>query len=245
MVFLAACTKPELAASLGLNHKHRRKSTDLAGSILYSERNAVSPKTLATKTQTLRSELQSKHTDGDDGDNGDDGNDNSVLMDPGLWITDFLALILASQLIGLLNILNSPEFIRNGGWFQPIPAIPSTLDDLIQRISAFGILWAISSVSVANLSKTIGGTDDATTQLNRNNSDRDYFSTLLNRNIQTLVLFGFFQILFNTTMLGFGGTDGLANQNGIMLLDVLRNCYYVGLSTSGLRYIYIRYFLLL
>ena len=69
------------------------------------------------------------------------------LNDPKLCVSDFLALLLASQLIGLLEVVNDPEFIRNGGWFQSIPAVPSTLDELVQRISTFAILWAAASSS--------------------------------------------------------------------------------------------------
>mmetsp|Transcript_29981 Transcript_29981/g.64212 ORF Transcript_29981/g.64212 Transcript_29981/m.64212 type:complete len:255 (+) Transcript_29981:34-798(+) len=168
--------------------------------------------------------------------------DVALLTDPGLWVTDLLALILASQLIGLLDVVNNPEFIQNGGWFQPIPAVPSTLDDLVQRISSFGITWGVASASTVFFAKA--STDANETE---GSADRNDTTAILNRNIQTLVLFAALQITANGIFFGF-----VDNNNGFIadgtpavhLLDVLRNCYYVGLSSFALRYLYGRYFLL-
>ncbi len=182
--------------------------------------------------------------------NGDDSDENSynnkrdkelspnvqVLLDPGLWASDFLALILASQLIGLLNILNSPEFVANGGWFQPIPAVPSTLGELVQRISTFGIAWAIASASVVSVANATTSTDTLQKPLEECET-----TIILKRNVPTLAVFGLLLFLGNGIAFGFTNTDG--NQV-IPWLDALRNCYYVGLSTSGLRFLYGRYFLL-
>ena len=167
--------------------------------------------------------------------------DVALLMDPGLWTSDFLALILASQLIGLLNVINSPEFIANGGWFQPIPAVPSTLDDLVQRISSFAITWAIASTSVVSLTKTTA--NDAVQQ---NSSDEGDTSIILQKNIESLAVFGILQIIGNGIVSGLEGANDLANIDGNPVMpwwDIVRNCYYVGLSTSGLRYLYDQYFL--
>ena len=227
-------------------------------------------------TLSLRSQLLSKKT-GDEGDNDEMNNDNtdntnkksiaasslapdvSLLMDSGLWISDFLAVILASQLIGLLDVVNNPEFTQNGGWLQPIPAVPSTLDDLVQRISSFAIMWAISSASVILFVKTTTTTtttttstiSDSSTNEKQNNSDRNDTAIILKRNIQTLVLFGILQIVLSGIIFGFHANDPDTNY-GFMVdgkpviewLDILRNCYYVGLATSALRYLYGRCFLL-
>lgn len=156
----------------------------------------------------------------------------SLLLDPGLWASDFLALILASQLIGLLNVLNSPEFIYNGGWLQPIPAVPSTLDDLVQRISVFGVTWAMASASVIFFAKTKA--------LSKSSSEESDTSIILKKNVQTLAVFGVLLLVGNGIVFGLGN----AIIDGSPWLEVLRNCYYVGLSTSGLRFLYGRYFLL-
>jgi hypothetical protein len=172
--------------------------------------------------------------------------DASLLLDPGLWVADLLAVILASQLIGLLDIVNSAEWIQKGGWFQPL-AMPSTLDDLVERISFFAITWSIASASVFSFANT------SSTIVNKKNSssDRNDTSVILKRNVQTLAVFGVLQIVGNGIVFGISGA--LANNNDVLLmdgtsaipwLDVVRNCYYVGLSTSGLRFLYGRYFLL-
>jgi hypothetical protein len=177
-------------------------------------------------------------------------------MDPGLWTSDFLAILLASQLIGLLDVVNSAEFIQNGGWFQPIPAVPSTLDDLVRRISSFAVLWAIASASVISFAKKTTTTTNPSSknvasttvvQQQTNRSDGSDTSEILKRNIQTLVVFGVLQIVGNGIILGMDNSnDGLVADGNAALswLNVLRNCYYVGLSTSGLRFLYGRYFLL-
>jgi len=258
LLFLAAWTKPQSATCLSFKHQRRLQLTGFANPrILYgcnSRSSKSSTVNTNTRTHDLRSQyhLRSKKIDNDDYANDDD---NEIFMDPGLWISDFFALIIASQLIGLLDVVNNPEFIENGGWFQPIPAVPSTLDDLIQRISSFGILWAISSACVILLAKTTATiiSDAAPTTQSKQNtstssSDQNEISELmLERNIQNLALFGVFQILLNGIIYGFdndAAADNLTSQNGVMWLDVLRNCYYVGLFTSSSRYIYGRYFLL-
>jgi hypothetical protein len=197
--------------------------------------------------------------------------DVSLLIDPGLWISDFMALILASQLIGLLGVTNDPEFIQNGGWFQPIPAIPSTLDDLVQRISTFAILWGIAFsstiflVSVNTKQPSTSTTAAAAVKLNNlypneekqnkksgyRDSDRNNTTILLQRNIQTLILFGIFRIISDIVLSGLhndhNNNDSItimsSGQTPIEWLDILRDCYYIGLFTSALRYLYSRLFL--
>ena len=201
--------------------------------------------------------------------------DVSLLKDPGLWISDFMALILASQLIGLLGVITSPEFIQNGGWFQPISAIPSTLDDLVQRISTFGIVWGIAFsstiflVSVVNTKQLSTSTSTtasvaAAVKINKlypnkekqnitssyRDSDRNNTTILLQRNIQTLILFGIFRIMLGIILSEYNNDHNNdvitiigSGQTSMEWLDILRDCYYIGLFTSTLRYLYSRLFL--
>jgi hypothetical protein len=200
--------------------------------------------------------------------------DVSLLIDPGLWISDFMALLLASQLIGLLGVINNPEFIQNGGWFQPIPAIPSTLNDLVQRISTFAILWGIAFSSTiflvsVNTKETSTTAAAAAAEAVKNNnlypnkekqnttsgyrdSDRNNTTIILQRNIQTLILFGIFRIIISGIILSRSHNDHnnsnvitmiSSGQTSIEWLDILRDCYYIGLFTSALRYLYSRLFL--
>jgi hypothetical protein len=261
LLYLAALTKIQLSSCLSIRLRQHHPSTDFVDSKIHG-----CSRHKHQRTQLL---LSRKSNDDNTDEIGDNNNNNapknnsmattplspdaSLLLDPGLWISDFLAVILASQLIGLLDIVNSPEFIQNGGWFQPIPAVPSTLDDLVQRISFFGITWAIASASVFFFANTMATTTTTSTNSSDINNDT---SVILKRNVQTLAVFGVMQIVGNGIVFGLLGSDvnnSLANNNdgflvdgtsAIPWLDVLRNCYYVGLSTTGLRFLYGRYFLL-
>ena len=240
---VVAVTKIQPSTCLSLRNRHSRPSTRYTGSRIQQWDDI-----------RRRTRLQSrKYNDGDNESSRINGDDNkptttttplspeaSLLLDPGLWISDFLSLILASQLIGLLNILNSPEFIANGGWFQPIPAVPSTLDELVQRISMFGVAWAMASASVFFVARTT-----STEALEQSSSEESDTSIILKKNVQTLAVFGVLLLIGNGIVFGLGDSNGnIDGQSGIHLLDALRNCYYVGLSTSGLRFLYGRYFLL-
>lgn len=48
---------------------------------------------------------------------------------------DIFGVAMACQLLGLADVLNDTSFWLNGGWIQPIPAIPPSLSILVQRIS--------------------------------------------------------------------------------------------------------------
>jgi len=183
--------------------------------------------------------------------NPEDNNDEKktistfLLPDRGVYVADGLALVLASQLIGLLNIINNPEWIRKGGWFQPI-GVPKTLDELVIRISFFAVVWAISSVLV--VATTTVSTNAANDPNKNDDSTSTTTTTLLKNNLQTLVVFGVLQLLGYGTVGSLGLiTDGYG-QSSILLsqipwLEILRNSYYVGLSTFGLRFLYGQYFL--
>lgn len=240
-IYLFALTKIHPSTCLSLRNRRHHPSTAY-----------VDSRVQKSDVMQKRTQLYARN-DGDDESSRINGDDNKptttttslspealLLLDPGLWISDFLSLILASQLIGLLNILNNPEFIANGGWFQPIPAVPSTLDELVQRISMFGVAWAMASASVFFVAKTT-----STKTMEQKNSDESDTSILLKKNVQTLAIFGVLLLVGNGFVFGLGDSSvNIDGKSGIYLLDVLRNCYYVGLSTSGLRFLYSRYFLL-
>ena len=257
LVCLAASLKMQLSVGLNIRLDQSHRSMCFSGSRKFESNR--------TRRCTRLFSLESDNGDRDETKNNDDETksnqkvttpaslDSPLLVDPGLWISDFLALILASQLIGLLNVVNNPEFIRNGGWFQPIPAVPSTLDELVLRISSFSIMWAIASATVISFASTTSTIGESNTSIAKETgSDRSDTNVILKRNIQNLVIFFALQIIANWIgfELGFGNdhvnNDGflIGEKSVIPWLDVLRNCYFVGLSTSGLRFLYGRYFLL-
>ncbi|CAB9531875.1 expressed unknown protein [Seminavis robusta] len=63
--------------------------------------------------------------------------------------TDLLAIAIATQLLGLTDILNDPTFWNNGGWIQPVTStgVSNTLPVLVQRFSVTGIAWLGSAFS--------------------------------------------------------------------------------------------------
>jgi len=241
---LAACTP---TVSLGLVHQRRPLSRVGWAPKSKSNYSMQGCAWRHERSSSGTSSLRSNNNNSNNSNNNDESNtetEKALLSDPGLWAADFLALILAAQLIGLSKIVNNPEFVRNGGWFQPIPAVPSTLGELVERISSFGVSWGIACVVVAATAGKNQGTVDA-------NQDAESpgvgVRVLIGRNLPTLAVFAVLQVLGTLALVGLenGNGSGISGDpSGSLLLDVLRNCYYVGLTTSGLRYLYGRYFLL-
>eukprot|EP00525_Craspedostauros_australis_P005347 CAMPEP_0198118880 /NCGR_PEP_ID=MMETSP1442-20131203/23416_1 /TAXON_ID= /ORGANISM="Craspedostauros australis, Strain CCMP3328" /LENGTH=207 /DNA_ID=CAMNT_0043777223 /DNA_START=10 /DNA_END=634 /DNA_ORIENTATION=+ len=79
-----------------------------------------------------------------DSDDGDDDTANTFLNKP-LLAADLFGILIACELLGLLDVVNDPAFAANGGFFQPIPVVPTTLDTLVQRISVLACCWLIPS----------------------------------------------------------------------------------------------------
>ena len=90
-------------------------------------------------------------------------------LDIGRISWDILALLVAFELEGLVDALNAPEFLANGGWLQaPPPMADSTLPTLVQRLSVNGVLWILMAcvTGAVNLqqqhdSKRIDGSTDS------------------------------------------------------------------------------------
>jgi hypothetical protein len=131
----------------------------------------------------------------------------------------------------LLDIVNSPEFVQAGGWFQPIPAVPTTFGLLMQRISTLGAMW-LSSVTVVetlwNPKAQQGGSPTAWIQ------PSDWM---------TFAVFCSLRLLMGC-VLDFVSAYNVASTsvNNDLILITLRDCYFVGLFTFTLRYLYRQYF---
>jgi hypothetical protein len=144
----------------------------------------------------------------------------SRVEDTSLLAADVFAIAIASQLMGLLDILNDPEFVKNGGWFQPIPAVPATLDVLIERFSILSLSWLAAALArKGSFSKDSVATDEAAIK----NSLRIL--------LDFVVLRGLIGLLFSQV----AGSDP-------NLLSLLRDFYFVGLAVTGLRFLYGQYF---
>jgi hypothetical protein len=152
-----------------------------------------------------------------------------------LWLADGFAIVLASQLIGLLDIVNSPDFVSQGGWFQPLPTVPTTLGVLVQRVASLGVSWIVAGTLVDQF---LGRKD------NNSNKIVPDASGIKNSDWQVLIVFcslrflqGIFQSSMNNDM------SFLLGESNDYVLTGLRDCYFVGLFTLALRYLYRQYFL--
>ena len=65
----------------------------------------------------------------------------------GRWVADGLALLIATELQGLIQVVTDPTFVAQGGWMQPILSSStgsSTLPLWVQRCSLDCLVWALS-----------------------------------------------------------------------------------------------------
>lgn len=132
---------------------------------------------------------------------------------------DLLAVIIACQLMGLLDAVNDSEFSRNGGWLQPIPAIPSTLGSFIQRVGLLSCIWLpLSTIHV-------GSPNDSAKH------HHDWISGIWYR----LLFFSLIRWGVALAMVNYFGQD-------IDVLETFRDCYLVGLTTTTFRLLYRQYF---
>lgn len=70
-----------------------------------------------------------------------------LVQDSSLVAVDVVSIAMASQLLGLADTLNDPKFWQQGGWFQPMSAMESTLPTLVQRESILTICWLLSALA--------------------------------------------------------------------------------------------------
>lgn len=79
--------------------------------------------------------------------NNEDENDEDELkyfLNNRLLRLDVLSIFISAQLLGLSDVLIDPSFWSNGGFFQPIPAVPSTLPTLVGRVCILSLSWILS-----------------------------------------------------------------------------------------------------
>jgi hypothetical protein len=73
--------------------------------------------------------------------------DRLSLVDSTLIYTDIFAIVIACQLMGLIDVLNNPIFWENGGWIQPILLADSTstLPIFLQRVAVNSVSYICST----------------------------------------------------------------------------------------------------
>ena len=146
----------------------------------------------------------------------------------GIIVCDMFAILIACQLMGLVDIVNDPEFSRNGGWLQPIPLIPSTLGILVQRIVLFSFIWfPVSFIRLPRGSRT-ALMGDTKKNVRKQLDDSDPRMRLA---IQTAVLFSVARISMAVAI-------SPMSLSGLDAIDTLRDCYFVTLATLSFRFLY-------
>jgi hypothetical protein len=149
-------------------------------------------------------------------------NDNDIFFieEPRLLIGDIISLLLACQLMGLVDVLNTPEFWISGGFAQPVDLSPeggstSTLGTLVKRDSVMSIAWVVSSIK--NRGYTLGTIVDDLTAI------KCSFAIFLDY-CSILIIFALVQAF---------GTNASVNA-----IEIVRQSYYTILMICSFRFIY-------
>ena len=156
------------------------------------------------------------------------------------WVADGLALVIATELQGLIQVVTDPTFVAQGGWMQPIlssSTSSSTLPLWVQRCSLDCLVWALSLQGtvygmsfLATSSRMQSRTED-----NRLDSLVDtkttHGSDSFQCTITTVIVFGIVRLGVAVLL---AGTDAslLANDSShpSVLLQGLVDTYYVALA---------------
>ena len=142
------------------------------------------------------------------------------IEDSGLLVGDIFAIAISSQLIGLLDVLNDPEFVRSGGWLQPIPTVPSTLNVLVERISTLSLTWLLVALARKDSYSSVSISTD-------NAAIKKALRIVLDFTLLRFI-FAFALAYVTHTDLDFG--------------SIIRECYFTALFVPGFRFLYGRYF---
>lgn len=158
--------------------------------------------------------------DNDDSLFWDNWKETRRVQDYTLLFGDFFSIIVACELLQLLDVINDAQFIKNGGWLQPIPMVPPTISILLyQRIPTLSILWILACISEENS-----------------------FSYDAVKDEKVSILFALTLVL-NFVSLRFllGGLDAYIHHTDISWGLLLRDSYFVGLILPGFRFLYSQY----
>jgi hypothetical protein len=226
------------------------------GGICFTRNNTLKPPLLRLALQRdPEEEKEDFRTDAMPRQKEEDG-PTIVLEQPGLLIADTVAIAIASQLVGLLDVLNDPIFWSMGGWLQPVPVIPSTLGILVERFATLTVTW----IGVALLlSSSVPSSSSSTEKLSPNFSqETDTGLSLFGNQIMSMDEPSLKQlwkvwVVFSLTRIGLGVALYSWLQTGPgwtadtivtteLLSDLIRQCYIVGLTIPTARFVYHRLF---
>ena len=148
--------------------------------------------------------------------NAEQNNEDNLplLPDPEFIISDFFAILVASELMGILDDVNNPDF---QGWLAPISGVPETLVELIVRFSFLSVIWFGSSVVTGKVKWS-----------------QERRTGTIPGALQAGVVFCLGRVAFEVALHGQDPNLGL----------VLRDGYMVTLAATAFRFLYGQYFLL-
>jgi hypothetical protein len=157
-------------------------------------------------------------------------------VDPFLLVPDLLGVAVACEFLGLLDAVQEPSFLENGGLMQSIGGIPTTLPLLVTRFSTNSVFWITSCFGIsAFMNDSKSSTKDTSNAMASGQSAVGYalrigavFCVL--RVVLTLAV-----AVAVTT--GATGWDSSTTATVDTLLAVLRECYVVVLVTATTRYV--------
>jgi hypothetical protein len=157
-----------------------------------------------------------------------------LFPESGTLLVDLVALTVACELLGLTDALGDSEFWRNGGWFQPIPAAPSSLPTLVQRFSVNAVAWMAGSAASANL---FPFGEDRESDASSNQQQR----SAIGSSLTDAAVFTVIRLFLGAAVAAFASTvRGSLYGGDHYFLEILRECYVVGLSVTAARYMYSR-----
>ena len=165
--------------------------------------------------------------DDDDGDSGrksggflvDSHKEPPIVEDPLLLSVDVLAILLSCQLMGFVDVLNDPSFWKQGGFFQPIPAVPSTLGLFVQRASSMAVCWVSAGLVWLGFSREAYKSDEA----------------LVSSTIKIYLTFVLLRFGLAAIPAALGSPDPAWSFD---FVELGKQCYYPLLITVGFRYFY-------
>lgn len=144
-------------------------------------------------------------------------NEDVVIQDTRLLAGDVISVALASQLLGLADTLNDPNFWKQGGWFQPMSATESTLPTLVQRDSILTICWVISALAWKGYA------------MNNKTAEESQSSI------------GSMAVTFCVLRVALGFIMSLVSHVDFDVWDTIRQCYYSIILIGSFRLLYNQY----
>ena len=164
-------------------------------------------------------------------------------VDPFLLVPDLLGVAVACELLGLLDAIQEPSFLENGGLLQSIGGIPTTLPLLVSRFSTNSVFWIISCFGISTINNSMISNDGK----NNTKDTSDVMASGQSAVAYALrigAVFCILRILLTLAVVATAvatasatGWDSSNTATVDALLAILRECYVVVLVTATTRYV--------